>query len=336
VGPWGALALDVDGVVQVVDDAGVPLPPGALKRARTEHGDAIRGWLAARCAEWNEQGERILRLHLGTPAPTAPLAFTPRPFEEPLPEPFIPRELALIERSWPPHRKKLEAENAAGKQAYEEALWDWRRRRSAHEAAEEKRRKQLDIGRYGDRVIMESFLCERLAAVPWPTEIAVALEISLDVSAVYLDLELPGIEVVPTREAALAARGFRIRYLERSEAQVRRAYAWFVHALAFRALGEVFVALPGVERVVASGYAPALESLAGAFLLSAEVERTSWLQLDFERLDALDLPAAFERFRLRRRMTKHGVFAAIEPFGAPLEGGLFAQNLTPAGGRRQR
>lgn len=339
--PGATLILDAEGQVQFVDDAGTPLPAGLSKRLRAAHGAEVREWLRRQCAAWNGVGDQLRDLHHATPAPEVPLAFRARLFEEPPPEPFVPRELDLLERSWPPHRKKLEAENAAGKQAYEEALWAWRRRRTAHEAAEEKRRKQLDIGRYGDRVVMERFLSEHLAGLAWPTEIALAFEISLDTHAVFLDVELPGPEVVPAREAAVAARGLRIRYLERSEAQVRRAYAWLVHATCFRLLGEVFMGLPAVERVVVSGYAPAAEhpdsaASAGAFLLSAEVERANWLQLDFDRLDALDLPAAFERFRLRRRMTKHGVFTAIEPFGAPLEGGLFQQHLMPAGSRPKR
>jgi hypothetical protein len=328
-------------VVHLIDESGAPPGPGALRQLRAEYGEEIRSWLAERCEEWNRLGERVMNLHLETPPPDAPLAFAARPFEEPRPEPFAPRELDLLERSWPPHRKKLESENAAGKQAYEEALWEWRRRRSAHETAEAQRRKALDIGRYGDRVVMESFLAERLAGLSWPTETTLAFEISLDTSVVFLDLELPGSEVVPAREAAVATRGLRLRFRELSEAQLRRAYAWHLHALLFRLLGEVFVTLPGVERVVASGYStgaddPLTGEAADNYLLSVEVERASWQRLDFTRIETLDLIAAFERFRLRRKLTKNGVFANITPFGAPLAGGLFDRQPALAGSRPKR
>jgi hypothetical protein len=321
------LTLDAAGVVQFADQEGAPLPIGAEKRVRAAHGAEIRAWLTERCAEWNRSSERLLNLHHETPGPDAPLDFEAHPFAEPQPEPFIPREPDFRERSWPPARKKFEDENAAGKRAYEEALWAWRRRRSAHEAAEAERRKALEIGRYGDRVVMERFLTERLAALAWPTETAIAFELSLDATALFLDVDLPELELIPAREVAVAARGLRLGFKDLSEAQVRRAYAWHVHGVLFRLIGEAFAALPGVQRIIASGYSQRLDGatgrLADDYLISAEVERALWGRIDFANLEALDLLAAFERFALRRKLTRHGIFTAIEPFGASLVGGLF-------------
>ncbi len=331
IGPGGEhhveFTLDAEGAVQFIDEAGAPLPPGIVKRLRAEHGAEVREWLAERCVEWNRLGEWILNLHHETPGPDAPLDFEARPFAEAPPEPFVPREPGLFDRSWPPNRKKVEQENAAGKQAYEVELWDWRRRKAAHEAAEAQRRKALDIGRYGDRVVMESFLAERLAGLAWPAETCIAFEISLDSTAVFLDVDLPGIDLIPARVAAVAARGLRLRFTDLSEAQVRRAYAWHIHGILFRLIGEIFVALPAVERVIASGYSRhPMEStgqISDDYLISAEVARAAWGRIDFSKLGLLDLPAAFERFELRRKMTKNGVFTAVEPFGAIAVGGLF-------------
>jgi hypothetical protein len=321
------LILDGDGTVHLMDETGTRLSPATVRRVRAQHDAEIRGWLAKWCEERNRLSGRILNLHLETPGPETPLEFDARPFEEPAPEPFIPHVPSLRDRSWPPARKKIEEENAAGQQRYEEELWEWRRRKSAHEAAEVQRRKALEIGRFGDRVVMEGFLARQLEKMSWPAETAVAFEISLDATVVFLDVDLPEIEMIPDHEAAVAARGLRIRYNELSDAQLRRAYAWHIHGVRFRLIGEVFVALPGIERVVASGYPPRPDPATGRitddYLISAEVEREIWTKIDFVRLDAIDLPAAFERFQLRRRMTRHGVFTAIEPFGAATAGGLF-------------
>jgi hypothetical protein len=325
--PAATFVLDADGTAQFVDETGTPHPPAVVKQLREAHGEELRGWLAERCEEWNRLGAAVMNLHHETPAPDIQLAFTARPFDDPPPEPFVPREPTFTERSWPPARKKLDLENATGQQAYEVAVWEWRRRRSAHEAAELQRRKALDIGRYGDRLVMESFLADHLAGLPWPAETTIAFEISLDSTAIFLDVGLPGIESIPAREAVLAARGLRLRFKDLSDAQVRRAYAWHIHGVLFRLIGEVFAALPGVQRIIASGCGERPGSKAGAgpadYLISAEVERANWSRIDFSQLDALDLPTAFERFGLRRKMTKHGVFTAIEPFGAVPVGGLF-------------
>src|SRR5690606_5946755 len=152
--------------------------------------------------------------------------------------------------------------------------------------------------------VMEAILADRLAGLDWPAETRLAFEISLDGSTVFIDVEFPAIDVVPAREAGVALRGLRIRYNDLSEAQVRRAYAWHIHAILFRLTGETFMTLPAVERVVISGCADRGAPSNGVadpeqprdFLISAEVERADWARIDFAHLPALDLLAAFERF----------------------------------------
>jgi hypothetical protein len=91
----------------------------------------------------------------------------------------------------------------------------------------------------------------------------------------------------------------------------------FVHAILFRAIGEVFHALPRPDAVVASAYTqrhdPATGHERDDYLVSARVRRSAWEALHFGRLDAIDVVACFERFELRRTMSKSGVFEPIEP-----------------------
>jgi hypothetical protein len=319
--PYDAeFVLDEDGAVHFTDAFGEPLSPAAVRRVREERGDELSEWLSAACAEWNGELERVLHLHRETPAPDARLAFEPRRFDVPPPTPFTPRAPGLLERFWGAAREKLERENEVGAEAHRALEGEWERQRTAHEAAEARRRHDFEMGRRTDREVMERFLAERLECLQWPRETLVAFEIGARLDTVYLDVDLPEIEMLPREEAAVAARGVKLQLKERSETQLRKDYAWHIHAILFRLIGEAFTALPGVRQVVASGYSQRTDPATGQrhdeYLLSARVERAVWARIDFARLEALDLPAAFERFELRRQMTKTGLFTAVEPFGA--------------------
>ena len=50
------------------------------------------------------------------------------------------------------------------------------------------------------------------------------------------------------------------------------------------------------------------------YLLSVSVDRRDWRRIDFSMLDQVDPIEALSQFDLRRRMTKTGIFTAIEPF----------------------
>jgi len=325
------LDLEPDGRITLYDEAGLPLSQLETTRVRREYGAALREWLALLCERWNRENNEIVNPHHSTPDPASKLELALQPFDEPPPDPYIPPEPTLLDLSWPPQRKRYEEEVATGKRAYEEELWRWRRRRSEHEAREEQRRRDLEIGRYGDRVIMESFLVKHLEGLDWPVETNLAFEISLDTTTLFLDLSAPGLDLVPARQASPARRGLRVLYSELSEAQVRRRYATYLHGLLFRLVGETFIALPGVEKITASVLLDRPAEIAPGvtigsdpvFLVSAQVEREGWMRIDFDHLEELDLVAVFQRFELRRKLTKHGVFTPIEPFGPVEIGGLF-------------
>jgi len=90
------------------------------------------------------------------------------------------------------------------------------------------------------------------------------------------------------------------------------------HGTVFRAIGEAFFVLPQLQEVVASAYSqrpdPATGNIRDDYLLSTRVRRTVWMEINFENLEALDVVVCFERFELRRRVTKTGVFQPVEPF----------------------
>jgi hypothetical protein len=51
------------------------------------------------------------------------------------------------------------------------------------------------------------------------------------------------------------------------------------------------------------------------YLYSVRVTRPQWSQLNFDNLRELDVVEVFALFDLSRKMTKTGIFKAIEPYG---------------------
>lgn len=123
---------------------------------------------------------------------------------------------------------------------------------------------------------------------------------------------------MPTHQAAIAARGFKLNLHERSETQVRKAYAAHVHGVVFRVVGEAFATLPTLQSVLCSGFSQRVDAATGKasdnYLLSVRVAREAWSRIDFGNLAQVDPATALAQFDLRSDCTASGRFSAIVPF----------------------
>lgn len=314
-----SISVDERGTVELTNSAGTPLPPRIVRRIRDQWDPEIRGWLEDECERWNQGIDEILNLHLSTPAPDQGPVFVAAPFNEPAPTPPALRSPGLLGGVLRSVRERAERENAELEREFAAGLAAWEERKAEHEAAEALRREEFEVGRLEDHEVMESFLEGAVSQIEWPRETLVSFQIEEDQATVYLDVDLPEIEDLPTEMATVASRGLRISVKEKSATQIRRDYAHHIHAILFRLIGEVFATLPSIELVVASGYSQRPDRATGQivdeYLVSARVGRGLWEEIDFSNLAAVDLPLAFERFELRRKMTKTGIFRAVEPFG---------------------
>lgn len=313
-----SILVDEEGNVELTGPNGTPLPPRLVRKIRDQWEDQIKGVLEEHTERWNQGIEEILSIHLDTPAPDRGPAFVPTPFTEPPPEPPTLRSLGLLGGLLHSVRERVERENAELEREYAAQLAAWEERKAEHELEEAQRREAFEVGRFEDLEVMESFLEEAISQIEWPRETLVSFQVEEDGTTVSLDVDLPEIEDLPRERAQLAQRGLRILIREKSATQVRKEYAHHIHAVLFRLIGEVFATLPAVEMVSASGYSQRPDRATGQiideYLISARVRRTVWEEIDFLNLESLDLALAFERFELRRKMTKTGVFTAVEPF----------------------
>ena len=165
---------------------------------------------------------------------------------------------------------------------------------------------------------MQQYLEQALSAIAWPRETVVSAEVDPDGPVVWLDVDFPELEHMPTHSATVATRGLKVNIKEKLEKQRLRDYLAHVHAVAFRLIGEAFSALPTSAAVVLSGYTQrpnrATGQTADVYVLSVRVARSKWREIHFGDLAQLDPVEALGRFDCRREIEKSLVLAAIEPF----------------------
>lgn len=312
------LALRDDGEVLITDQQGQALD-NKLRRALLEQqGDFIQQWLTDHASEVNNEIAALENLHLDTPPPDRPVVFTPRQFDQPYPEKPKDKPLGLLGRLFPWVRYRIDNENRTAQRAVAAARQVWVRERNTHEKAEAERKNLIEKHRQGGPKGAQLYLEQRFAEIDWPRDTEVDVEMSNDGSIVFLDIDLPEIEMLPAQEASVAARGIRLNYRKLSDTRRRKLYMAHIHGIGFRLIGEVFQGLPRVNTVVCSGYSQRTDLATGQrrdeYLYSVRVSRNAWTRVDFKRLSEVNVVAALDAFELRRQMTKTGIFKPIEPF----------------------
>lgn len=314
-----AFRLQDDGEVEIVYENGEALSPDHAVVARQQNADRLRAWLEEKCDYWNKGIDDLLGIHVDTPdSNQPPAAARRRPYQEPRPLEPIPLKLTLFARIFRSKRQRIEKLNAEALAEHSRQLDAWNSQRAAHDRAETNRLRFFEVDFQPGQAEVQEYLAEVLANLKWPRETTVCFEIDDLLSTVSLDIDLPEIEDMPDKTARVAVRALKINVKDRSAVQRRKEYLTHVHGVLFRVIGEIFAALPRIQRVIASGYSQRpdrkTQAVIDEYLLSVRVARSQWQSRSFSNLKSLDLASCFEEFDLRRNMSVTGVFKPIEPY----------------------
>ncbi len=306
-----------DGTLTFEDASGAPISERLVEVAKKQNKEAILGLIQRKCDEINGQVEALGRLHHETPDARVKPRFIAPAFGEAEPAQPRPRELGWLDKLLSSRKRRIEDANRIADEDYRQAMAKWRQAKADFDAQMARRKELVETLIYEDVGAMETFLEESLQDIAWPRETQVAIDIRDGGSRVMLDVDLPELEDMPTKFAAVPARGLKLSVKELGATKVRRLYAEHVHGVMFRLVGEVFAALPKAQTVVASGYSqrrdPATAQMQDDYLLSVRVQRQSWEANDFAHLAAIDVTEALARHDLRREMLKSGALKAIVP-----------------------
>lgn len=315
-----ALTLRVEegGDVTLLDADGLGFSDDEARFLRRSFGDALRERLRELCERKNAELESLRCVHYDTPAPRAAPVFEPREFALPRPTPPGMTEANFWSTTWPPARRRHEAENAARQAAFESASREWQAARDAFMAAEAERRARETRGVFTDLEAMALTLEDHLAEIPWPRETAVDLDLGDDSRTIAITLHLPDEEAMPAEEWSVPRTRFRVTKRRLSATRRRGLYRDYIHGVAVRVLGEVFARLPTIEAALVTGVVPGVDPATGhpaeIALFSVIARREQWIGLNFDALEAIDPAETLALFELRRNMTKTGMMRPIEAF----------------------
>lgn len=311
------VSVEDDGTMIFKDSGGRPLSSDLIAAAKRQQGDALRELMQSACDEINVQVDALRTLHHFAPRPTDYPVYRATPFYEPSPEKprrktpgFFGKLLGV--------RAAIERENATADSAYRDALQRWEQAREEHETAERRKSILISEAAAGKVTFMEIFLEQALQDIVWPRETLVSFEIQDDGARLVFDVDLPEIEDMPTKVAAVPQRGYKLSVKELSQTKVQQLYAEHVHSITFRLISEAFALLPTLSEVILSGFTQRADPGAGhetdQYLLSVSVRRDEWEGINFAGLETIDVVEALGRFEVRRSMTRTGVFKPIDPF----------------------
>jgi hypothetical protein len=283
--------IDDDGTLHFLDASGSPLPDNLAGPVKRRQGDKVRRAIEQKCDEINAQIEALGELHLHVLSPHIKPQYDPQVYGQSQPTKPTPTQWPT-----PPTRTELGLLASLFKS----------------------QREKIERGIYTDVGIMMSFLEENLQSIVWPRETSVSTEVIDGGRSVYLDVDLPEVEDMPTTTASAPQRGYKLSVKEMSPIQIQRLYMRHVHGIGFRIIGETFAALPNTQEVVLSAYSQRPNSATAQaveeYLYSVRVDRNSWSRIDFSNLKNLDVVESLAQFDLRRNMTKTGAFTPIGPF----------------------
>jgi hypothetical protein len=312
------ISLDSDGKVEITHLSGAPLSPSELRTFKAQYGTVVDAWLEEQAEQMSGDAEGLLDLHRQTPPPLSHDRFSATPFPLPEPEPPVAREVSFMEGLLPGRRERVAEENRLAEQRHQQALADWRAQKHEHDRRNAVRRELFHGVRAGNPQAMEDTLEAVLQDIQWPRETFVSFDVQPSGAVLLLDVDLPEIEDLPTRQASVAARGWKLNIRDLSETAKRKTYMAHIHGIVFRLLGEAFHALPSLQNIALSAYSQRPDTATGRisdeYLLSVRVARRDWERIDFRNMDLLDPVAALERFDLKREMTASGIFRPVTPF----------------------
>lgn len=313
------ISVEDDGTVVFKDADGNLLDERLVKQAKQQVKDAIQGLMQTACDEINGHLEALERIHHATPAPDWHPTYEPQPYPEPMPPKPVPRKYGFLDKLFASRRARIDKANAEAEATFSASMLIWNRGLREHEAREQARKVLLNEKVHTEVPAMELVLEESLMDIVWPRETSLESEIRDEGRVVMIDVDLPEIEELPRKTAAVPARGYKLSIKELPVTRHQQLYMRHVHGIGFRIIGEAFAMLPKADEVVLSGYSQRPDKATGEvqdqYLYSVRVRRHEWAGINFANLDDVDPAEALGRFDIRREITKTGLFKAIMPFG---------------------
>lgn len=347
---------DETGVTQFTDINGRPLSSELIAIAKKQNRGTIESMLESGSQKFNDRLDLLLRPHFETPPPDTKISYTPVPFTKP--KPILPDDWnykALYPTQPTPKDKsffskrigflgnRVEEENrkmqevyqialakadleqqeldqklARDRQRYEKEIDRWQKEKDSFDQEQLRIQNFVNVERLTNVDAMQDFLEEHLDSLEWPLETNVSFDISTGGTQIWADIDLPEIEMMPVKTSKVNHNKLNLTISDIPKTHQQKNYLTHIHAIGFRLIGEIFVALPSSQEIILSGYSQRPSRKTGhienEYLYSVRVQRDQWEKINFSGLIKLDVVECLQIFDMKRMINKFGLIMPIEPF----------------------
>lgn len=357
------LALDEEGFLIIVMRDGRTIDHGKTRRfvhlARDI--EKFRGFMLDEIKRMNQDIKMLLDVHLQAIAPNAPKTVYPEIFYEPYPRHAPPGKLWMLALALiivtacfllPQSSNPLAMGIALGAvlavlvglrhssyKNVQRAIKKWEKDKQQFEARQEELLQDWHAA-CKDCSDYNAFFYMALDSFDWPRPTSFTFQLNEDCTEMHVDMDLPCWDDLPYHTWKVGRDNVTLERGKKDDLDRRSDYLRHVHSLLFLAASCAFWAVPNLETLYLSGYAPAkgqepaptpeknkkkgkepLPALPAQaeeepeFLLSLKIDRANWSTQNFDDLERIDPVQALEQFELRRDLNKETlVLSPIVPF----------------------
>ena len=153
-----------------------------------------------------------------------------------------------------------------------------------------------------------------LNEITLPVDFSIDYEYAKDKFTLFIDLDLPEIEDMPTEKINTLASG-KISVKEKSQKEIKQEYAQCVSGIAFYFSGLFFNISSRINTIQISGYTQRVNKKTGNiddnYIYSIKFQRDKFETLNFDQIDPIE---AFTNFEHEMNLTKTFELKTIEPF----------------------
>ncbi|QMT61831.1 DUF4236 domain-containing protein [Legionella sp. PC997] len=308
------LKVNDNGILSFATEDGLPLPPKMINQIKNDHSEFLEELLQKAANEINKDFDELMIIHHVTPSPyQTKLTY----HELSVPHPKKPKlQKIKFYHRWFGWASDIENKNNNKMSLYQQAVGYWESIKKDHDEATEEFNSIVRQSENGDLDAMEQIFTYALSNLTWAKDTQLSFDFK-DQNTLFLDIDLPDLKDMPKRTAEIASRGYKLLIKDRNEIQLKKDFSHLVHAIFFRITGEVFSTLPILQKIVLSGYVqrnnPATGLIENVYIISVEVDKPKWTDIDFSKLEDINPINALERFNLRRNIDRSSNFCSIDP-----------------------
>jgi hypothetical protein len=164
----------------------------------------------------------------------------------------------------------------------------------------------------GDPEYVESEIDDLLSRIQLPVEFSIQYE--YENNNVFIDLDLPEIEYIPTEKSTILASG-KSKIKNKTQKDIKYDYIICVCGLAYFISSNIFNISTGILNILISGYTQRISRKTGniedEYVYSVIFDRENFQKINVKNIAPAE---SFELFKNRLDITKTGIMKTIIPF----------------------